>query len=134
MVEAKFAEEQGRRARFFVTEANYLKHRSTYVKIWNFLEGLRGEFKNSMEQLVEDYLTSIYKRWSFHKKVPFISHLSPSSNNEKGFFMYIQELEEFYSEPYWTEHEPNVSLAKRTAKEHTKGGVAEVCDLNIVDV
>lgn len=133
-VEPCFAEEFGKQARFYAGESVYMKYRFVFVKVWDYLEELRGERKNSMEQLIEDYLTSIYKRWAYHKKMPFIQHLNPSENNKNGYLRYIQELEDFYSEPYWTEHEPDFHEAKRMARAHNEGADIEVCEVQILDI
>jgi hypothetical protein len=133
-VEPVFAEELGRKARFFADLKCYRKYRHIFVKVWGFLEELRGEHHNSMEQLIEDYLTSIYKRWAYHKKMPFLQHISPSDNNKNGYLRYIQELEDFYSEPYWTVQEPDVNRAKSLVRAHKKGANVEVCEAQILDI
>jgi hypothetical protein len=102
-VERKFGIRTNYHRDRFVEKKIHKDPRSTYYRtfasIIRFLIARRGKFTNSLEFLLEDYFTALYK--SRHNNQSFsITALGPGYTNKLRFEEYIAEQEEDF-EPYW---------------------------------
>lgn len=104
-IEPKF----GNRRKFLLKHDIHKQPNNKYHKIlYNiilFLEKERGDHSNSMESMVRDYLTAIYKYYWRFKRTPAVNQLSPSTNNQIKFQEWVYEFERGEEEPYWTMEE-----------------------------
>lgn len=78
------------------------KYHKMFVRVVEYLEELRGDYKNPIELVIEDYFSSIYERHSHYGKVPNLMHLSPSTNNRIKFEEMIHDFPRENGEEYWT--------------------------------
>jgi len=88
--------------------------------ITNYLLDLRGEYGNSLSNLLLDYYSSIYSYYKRINRSPYLVQLSPSDNNRFGFETWIQNWENYFGETYWVEKdrfENVVNNAKKIANE-----------------
>lgn len=76
------------------------------VRIIEYLEELRGEYKNPIKELLKDYFTSIYERFQSFRRIPTLHQLGPSVTNKITFEEYIYEIEIGSGEQYWAKEEP----------------------------
>ena len=84
------------------------KYYKMFSRIIDHLIKLRGGYKNTIESLVEDYLTSVYSHYSnnYHRH-PHLSNFGPSINNKIHFNEWILENELENNEEYWMSSLPD---------------------------
>jgi len=129
-LEPKYCTLTGRRPKDCTNEHVYSKYKHVFDKIATYLLELRGDYKNSFESLSHDYLLSIYKRFGYYSKTPFLTQLSPSQNNQEKFEEWVHQYEEKYSTNYWTEvdiREKSLEIAKKHIAM-SRNGIAESQD------
>jgi len=77
------------------------KYHKMFIKLIDYLEELRGNYKNPIDELLKDYFTTIYDEYSFRKRIPTLINFSPSANNKIKFEEYIYKFSAEYHEEYW---------------------------------
>lgn len=78
------------------------KYHKMLFRIVEYLENLRGSHKNKIEDLIRDYLTSVYEYYQGFRRIPSVTQLSPSPSNQIRFEEWIYELAREHDEGYWT--------------------------------
>ena len=139
IVEKRFAPRVGRSPRFVCRPECYTKYRKTFNAIYDYLEELSRGFGNSIESLAEGYLESIYERYGYFKKTPFLTQLGPTEKNCLGFECWIHQWEEHYEESYWVTSESiDLEKIKEKVAEHAyhkgadflrKLGELDICEV-----
>jgi len=132
-IEPKYSEIVGLKARDvnnWNTFARYYEHLAAITK---YLLERKGEFANPFENIVEDYLDSVYRRYTFNRKMPFMTQLGPyAGTNADRFEEYIHHWEQKYETSYWRETWLSQSeideLVKRVAI-HKSGKYDVECDM-----
>ena len=126
-VEPKFCLLTNRKPKDCTNKHVYNKYKHVFEKIAKYLVEIRGEYKNSLESLAYDYMTSIYKRYAYYKKTPFLTQLAPSQNNQIKFEEWIHRCEEDKECPYWVE-EDKYNSALEIAKKHVEMSRQKIAD------
>lgn len=91
--------------RLYIHKQAKNKYHRMFVKVIDYLEGLRGDNKNSIEDMLNDYFTCIYKAYSW-TRAPSLIQFSPSPNNMVNFEEFIYEFTEKNQEEYWIKEIP----------------------------
>lgn len=76
------------------------------IKIVDYLEELRGEYRNQMKDLLKDYFTAIHERFLNFNRYPSLHNFSPSTSNKIAFEEFIHKIEVGCGEQYWTNDDP----------------------------
>ena len=129
-IEPKFSMLTGRKAKDCTNKNVYEKYFDVFDRIAKYLLEIRGNYKNSIESLAHDYLSSIYERYGYYNKTPFLTQLIPSNNNQIKFEQWIHFYEEEHDGCYWVEKDV-YNRALEMAKKHvemTKKKITEVHD------
>ncbi len=100
-IEPKF----GNRKKFLLKHEIHKQRSNKYHKILYkiiiFLEEARGDYNNSMDSMIRDYLTAIYSYYWRFKRTPAVNQLSPSSGNQIKFQEWIYNFEREEDAQYW---------------------------------
>jgi len=102
-IEPKFGNKRKYLYKHLIHEDIQNKYHKILFKIVRFLEELKssGGYKNPMESIIRDYLTSLYSYYWRFGRTPTIFQLSPSKGNQIKFQEWIIEFEVNEQEPYW---------------------------------
>ena len=84
------------------------KYHKIFIRIVDYLDDLRLEHKckNSLEDLAEDYLMSVYEYYWQFKRMPNLTQLSPATNNQIRFGEWIDNYIRDNEEGYWVYESP----------------------------
>ena len=81
------------------------KYHVMFVKVIDYLEDLRGDNKNTLDDMLKDYFKCIYKAYSW-TRAPSLINFSPSPNNRINFEEFLYKFTEQNQEEYWIKEIP----------------------------
>ena len=77
------------------------KYFKMIIKTVGYLEELRGDYRNPIEDLLRDYYMVVFNRFKDFGRVPTLSNLSPSANNKIAFEESVYEFTAENLDEYW---------------------------------
>ena len=82
-----------------------------FLRIAEYLEELRGDYVNELEDMIEDYLTNIFKYYERFGRTPSLNQFSPSAANQIRFEEWTCEYSRENDEQYLqTELTPEIDI------------------------
>ena len=82
------------------------KYFKVFLKVSEYLEGLKCGYKNDIRWLISDYLTSVYGYYKRNlRKEPYLTQISPSTANQIRFEEFISKYTRENKEDYWVRDE-----------------------------
>lgn len=81
------------------------KYYKILTKIIDFIEDARGDYENSMEELLTDYFESVFDKYEMANREPYFTQLSASPTNIDNFYKYIDRHS---VDGYWTSNSPDM--------------------------
>ena len=83
------------------------KYFKVCLRITEYLKEYRGVYKNSIKQLIYDYLNSVYGYYNNFSREPYLTQISPSTSNQIRFEEFVHNYTREYEEEYWFIDDPN---------------------------
>ena len=87
--------------RLGIHEQQYNNYYKQLVKTIDYLEELRGSYKNSLRDLLVDFFTAVYTRFKEFGRTPTLTNLSPSTSNRVAFEEFTHKFTADNMEEYW---------------------------------
>ena len=124
-VSAKYDKNE-RRVSYTARAAFDRKKKGSYtanlLRVYDYLEQLRGNFGNPMEHMAEDYFMCIYDMYAKMRKLPYYTQLSPSTNNQLKFEDWITALErDIAPDKYFMNEAIDIDEMKKDAAKRAEG-------------
>ena len=102
VIEPKYSERIGIRAKDVNNWNAFGRYYDHLAVIVSYLLELKGHYANRFEDLVADYLDSVYSRYAHYHRTPFVTQLGPwSGNNSIYFEEWIHKSAQNFDEQYW---------------------------------
>lgn len=105
ILESDIEPEYGSRRKYLLKHGIHKQPNNSYHKtlyrIVLFLEESRGNYDNSMESMIRDYLDMLYSYYWRFNRTPSVNQLSPATNNQIKFQEWIHTYEAENEEDYW---------------------------------
>ena len=87
--------------RLCIHEQQHNQYYKQFAKTIDYLEDLRGSYKNSLHDLLVDFFTVVYVRFKEFGRKPTLMNLSPSTSNKVAFEEFTHRFTTDNSEEYW---------------------------------
>jgi len=112
-VEPKFgAHKKYLRSRHKIHEDLSNRYFKLFLRIYEYMEELRGPYKNRIELMLEDYFTLIYERSSRYKRFPNLNSLGPGKMNKLNFEDWIYSKSAVDRYEYWITERHEIEMVK----------------------
>jgi len=112
-VEPKFgAHRKYLRSRLKIHQDLNNRYFKMFLRIYEYMEELRGPYKNKIERMLQDYFTLVHERSARYKKFPQLNSLGPGKMNKLNFEDWIYSKSSVDKYEYWVTERQEIKIVE----------------------